>query len=106
REAKYILRSPWRRTLVAVGFSFLALFMIGIAGLIWGALICANLKTSPSFPWSLPAIIIVLWLTWQYLGGKGPPRSTANRRKLLLRANPVSAHAFAWSTVAGLLAIG
>src|SRR5205814_4661950 len=26
--------------------------MIGIAGLIWGALIYANLATSPSFPWS------------------------------------------------------
>lgn len=97
---------PWRKILLVVGFGSLALLMIGIAGLIWGCLIYANLATSPSFPWSLPAIIIVLWLTWQYLGGKGPPRSTANKRKLLLRANSVSGQAFAWSAVAGLLAIG
>jgi membrane protease YdiL (CAAX protease family) len=100
------LHSPWRKTLLVVGFGLLALLMIGIAGLIWGALVYANLGTAPSLPWSLPAIIIVLWLTWQYLGGKGPPRSSANERKLLLRANSVSSQAFAWSAIAGMLAIG
>jgi membrane protease YdiL (CAAX protease family) len=106
REAKHILHSPWRKTRLVMGFGLLALLMIGIAGLIWGALVYANLRTSPSLPWSLPAIIIVLWLTWQYLGGKGPPRSTATKRKLLLRANSVSGQAFAWSALAGTLAIG
>jgi len=103
---KPILHSPWRKTLLVVGFGLLALLMIGIAGLIWGALVYANLRMSPSLPWCLPAIIIVLWLTWQYLGGKGPPHGTAAKRKLLLRANPVSARAFAWSALAGTLAIG
>ena len=88
-----------------MGFGLLALLMIGIAGLIWGALVYANLGTTPSLPWSLPSIIIVLWLTWQYLRGKGPPRSSANERKLLLRANPVTGQAFAWSAIAGMLAI-
>jgi len=103
---KPILHSPWRKTLLVVGFGLLALLMIGIAGLTWGALVYANLRTSPTLPWCLPAIIIVLWLTWQYLGGKGPPHSTATKRKLLLRANLVSAQAFAWSALAGALAIG
>jgi len=100
------LHSPWRKALLVVGFGLLALLMIGIAGLTWGVLVFANLRTSPSLPWSLPAIIIVLWMTWQYLGGKGSPRSTATKRKFLLRANPVSSQAFAWSVVAGMLAIG
>lgn len=91
---------------MVVGFGLLALLMIGTAGLIWGALVYANLRTSPSLPWSLPAIIIVLWLTWQYLGGEGPPRSTAKTRKVLLRANPVNGQALAWSALAGMLAIG
>jgi membrane protease YdiL (CAAX protease family) len=100
------LQSTWRKTLLVVGFSLLALAMIGIAGLIWGALVYANLGTTPSLPWCLPAIMIVLWLTWQYLSGKGPPRSTSNKRKRLLRANPVSVQAFAWSAIAGMLGIG
>lgn len=80
--------------------------MIGATGLIWGAMVYANLGTTPSLPWSLPAIVIVLWLMWQYLDGKGPPQSTAKRRKLLLRANPVSTRAFIWSAGAGIFAIG
>ena len=88
-----------------MGFGLLALLMIGVAGLIWGALVYANLRTGPALPWCLPAIMIVLWLAWQYLGGKGPPQRTAAKRKLLLRANLVSAEAFAWSVLAGALAI-
>jgi len=103
---KPILHSPWCKTVLVVGFGLLALLMIGIAGLTWGALVYANLRTSSALPWCLPAIIIVLWLTWQYLGGKGPPHSTAAKRKLLLRATPVSAQAFGWSALAGALAIG
>jgi membrane protease YdiL (CAAX protease family) len=100
------VHSLWRKTWLVVGYGLLALFMIGAAGLIWGTLIYANLKTSPSLPWSLPAMVIVLWLMWQYLSGKGWPRSTSAKRRLLLRANPVSRQALGWSALAGTLAIG
>lgn len=97
--------SFWRKIGPLAGFSLLALCLIGMAGLIWGALIYTNLKTSPSFPWALPAMVVVLWLMWQYLGGKGLPRSTSAVRKRLLRANPVSRQALLWSFLAGALAI-
>ena len=98
--------SVWRRAGSLVGFSLLALFLIGVAGVIWGSLIYINLKTSPSVPWALPAIVAVLWFIWQYLGGKGWPRGTAATRKRLLRANPVARPALLWSLLAGALAIG
>jgi membrane protease YdiL (CAAX protease family) len=98
------MHPTWRKTGLFVGFSLLALFLIGTIGAVWGALIYANLRTSPSVPWSLPAIIMVLYLMWQYLGGRGWPHSTTEARAALRRANPVSRLAFGWSMVAGLLA--
>jgi membrane protease YdiL (CAAX protease family) len=89
-----------------LGFSAMALALIGAASAVWGILVFANIKNSPSIPWALPALIAFLWMMWQYLGGKGWPKSTSDRRKNLLRANPVSKRAFMWSAVAGLLAIG
>jgi membrane protease YdiL (CAAX protease family) len=48
---------------------------------------------------------LVLWLMWMYLGGNGWPRSTSQARRLLLRANPVSAPVFGWAVVAGTLSV-
>src|SRR5262249_33469637 len=65
----------------------------------------ANLKIEPTIPWCLPAIALLLWLMWLYLGGRGWPHRNAGYRKQLLRANLVSWHSFGWSLVAGILAI-
>lgn len=94
-----------RKLVLFAGYALLALLIIGGAGVIWGALIFANLKIGASIPWRLPALMVVLWLLWQYLGGKGWPRHTAEQRRRLRRANPVSAPAFAWTALAGGLAI-
>jgi membrane protease YdiL (CAAX protease family) len=83
----------------------LALFITVFAGAIWASVLILNLSTGPSIPWSPFVMAIVLWLMWRYLGGKGWPQSTASTRRHLLRANPVSALVFAWSLVAGVLAI-
>ena len=99
------MRSLLQRIGAGVGFSLLALFIIGAGGTLWGALVFANLRTTPSVPWALPVLCAALWLAWQYLGGRGWPRSTSARRKTLRRANRVSASAFGWSLAAGLLAI-
>ena len=48
---------------------------------------------------------IVLWLFWQYLGGKGWPRSTSDARHRYLRANRVPGSVLSWTLVAGLLSI-
>jgi CAAX amino terminal protease family. len=48
---------------------------------------------------------LVLWLMWQYLGGKWWPRSTSESRRRYLRANQVSGPVLVWALLAGLLAI-
>lgn len=83
----------------------LALFITVFAGAIWASLLILNLTTGPWIPWSPFVMAVVLWLMWQYLGGRGLPQSTAPLRRHLLRANPVSARVFAWSLVAGVLSV-
>ena len=94
-----------RKIALFVGYGLLALFIIAFAGVIWGALVFTNLRTTPRFPWCLPALLVVLWLLWEYLGGKGWPRSTGERRRHLRRANRVSRAGFGWTALAGAFAI-
>jgi membrane protease YdiL (CAAX protease family) len=89
--------------LEVVWASILALLIIAIAGGIWGTLFTINLSTSPNIPWSEAVMAVVLWLMWQYLGGRFPPQRTSQERRLRLRANPVAGRVFIWAFVAGLL---
>ncbi len=54
-------------------------FLIIIFGSgVWAALVAANLNSTPKIPWAVPAMAIILWLIWQYLGGRAgraKPRS-------------------------------
>jgi membrane protease YdiL (CAAX protease family) len=89
-----------------VGLAGLAGFLVAAGGSFsWGALLVANLKTSPTIPWSVPAMAVVLWLLWRYLGGRWRPTRTAATRRALLRSRLVPASAFGWAIVAGLLAL-
>jgi membrane protease YdiL (CAAX protease family) len=87
-------------------WAVLALALIFVAGAVWMALVYGNLRLIPSIPLALPALVLFLWVIWRYLGGAGWPASTSGTRKALLRSTPVSRRAFAWSQVAGLLAVG
>jgi membrane protease YdiL (CAAX protease family) len=80
---------------------FIALFGQGV----WAALIGLNLKTTPSIPWAVFAMAPLLWLMWKYLGGSGPPRSTAQARRRYLRANRVPRHVLVVALVAGAASI-
>ena len=99
------MRTSLRKLISVFGFSLLALVFIGFAGVVWGALIFANMRFGHALPWCLPALCAFLYLWWRFLGGGGWPRSTSVRRRVLLRANPVALAAYGWSAVAGLLAI-
>lgn len=88
-----------------VAMSALALVLIGGAGAVWAALLVANVRTTPSIPWALPALCVFLWVLWLYLGGRGWPARTSQARRRLLRANLVPPHAFAWAVAGGLLAV-
>jgi membrane protease YdiL (CAAX protease family) len=83
----------------------LASLIAPLGGGVWGALLTGNLKISPAIPWAVPVMALVLWLLWQYLGGKGWPRSTANARRRYLRAIPVSRRVFGWTLLAGMLSL-
>jgi membrane protease YdiL (CAAX protease family) len=94
-----------RKLLRVVWSAFLAFVILGFGQSVWGALLIGNLKTSPAIPWAVPFMAVVLWLMWQYLGGRGWPRRTSEARRLCLRANPVSGQVLAWTLIAGLLSI-
>src|SRR5579871_5698573 len=87
------------------GAGLLGLAISLIPGGIWGGLYMLNLKINPSIPWSVLPMALVLWLMWQYLSGKGWPRSTSESRARLLHAVSVPGRTFAWSFFAGALAI-
>lgn len=72
---------------------------------VWSALITVNLATSPEIPWSVQVIVPLVWLAWQYLGGKWVPRRTAEVRHRYLRARAMPARVFAWALLAGALSI-
>ena len=93
------------RIMAVVWAGILGLTIIFFGAGVWSALVAANLSTTPSVPWAVPVMALVLWLMWQYLGGKGWPRSTSNARRLCLRANMVPAQVFGWAALAGILSV-
>jgi membrane protease YdiL (CAAX protease family) len=92
-----------KRILAVARASALAFLILVCAQGIWGVLLTGNLMLSPAIPWSVPLMAVVLWLIWQYLSGKGWPRSTAQARRQLLRAKPVSRQVLAWTMLTGVL---
>ncbi len=98
-------RSLATRTLKVVGFGLLAFAITILAGGIWSALLVTNLRVSPVIPWSVPAMALLLWMMWSYLGGRGWPRSTSEARRRYLRANRRSGRTYLWASVAGLLSV-
>jgi membrane protease YdiL (CAAX protease family) len=98
-------RSFATRALKVVGFGLLAFAITILAGGIWSALLVTNLRSSPQAPWSVPAMALLLWLMWSYLGGRGWPRSTSEGRRRYLRANRRSGRTNLWALVGGVLSV-
>jgi membrane protease YdiL (CAAX protease family) len=98
-------RSFCTRVLSIIGFGLLAFVITILAGGIWSALLVTNLRRGPAQPWSVPAMALLLWLMWSYLGGRGWPRSTSDARRHYLRANRRSARTYLWSLIAGVLSV-
>ncbi|HEY6306351.1 MAG TPA: CPBP family intramembrane glutamic endopeptidase, partial [Candidatus Angelobacter sp.] len=69
------------------------------------ALLFTNLRVSPRIPWSAAVMAVVLWVMWQYLGGRWWPRRTAEARRRNLRASAVSSRTFVWALVGGVFLI-
>ena len=64
-------RSLAPRTLSVVGLGLLAFSVTILAGDIGTALLVTNLQSNPVIAWSVPAMALLLWLMWSYLGGRG-----------------------------------
>jgi membrane protease YdiL (CAAX protease family) len=69
--------------------------VLGILVLLLGVqplfiLVSTNLKVMSTVPWSVIPGVIYLWLFWSYLNGLGPPGSSSDRRRELLRATALS----------------
>jgi membrane protease YdiL (CAAX protease family) len=77
---------------------------LGTAG-IWTGLLASNLRSNPAIPWSVGVMALILWVLWQYLGGRWAPRRTAAARRAALRARPLPRPVLAWAIGAGLLAL-
>jgi membrane protease YdiL (CAAX protease family) len=98
-------RSLASRTLGVIGFGLLGFAITILAGGLWSALLLTNLRSTPAIPWSVPAMALLLWLIWGYLGGKGWPSSTSDARRHHLRANRTSARTYRWALIAGILSV-
>jgi membrane protease YdiL (CAAX protease family) len=92
-----------RETLTVVWTGAFAVVMTGLVSGVWGGLLLANLATAPAAPWAAPAMALILWALWSYLGGRWAPASTRSARQRLLRGGPVSARVAGWAVAAGVL---
>ncbi len=88
-----------------LGVIVLAFLLVGIAGGVWSLLLLENLRISPAFPWSVAVMGALLWILWQYLGGRWGPRKSAPYRARALRANPLPAPTFITAAIAGACAV-
>ncbi len=99
------MRSISSRLIAVVWFVILASLIAAFGTGVWTFLIGTNLATSPAIPWAVVVMALVLWLMWQYLGGRWWPRSTSEARRAYLRARPVPRNVFGWALLAGVLSL-
>ena len=99
------MRGAAGKAVMVLWAALLAFLILTIGQGVWAALLVANLRSAPAVPWAVPAMTLALWLMWRYLGGAWWPRKTSEARRKCLRANRVSGQVFAWSAIAGVLAM-
>jgi membrane protease YdiL (CAAX protease family) len=68
---------------------------------LWGVMVMANVKLTPSVPWAALVMPLVLAGLAAFLAGRGWPRRGAAARRALVPLAPVSAAAWTWSLLAG-----
>src|SRR5260370_42390430 len=100
------LAQIWRRIPELVRAVVAGLLVAAIVTVPWAILVSANLKYWPSIPWSALVTGPMLWLYWQYLKGKGWPRSTVESRRANLRPQPLSGGVWAMSLFAAMIVLG
>ena len=100
------MASLGRKFNVILVSAILAFVILLVGQSAWGLLLALNFKTNPrAIPWSVAVMAVVLYLMWEYLGGRWWPRRTSETRRNYLRANPVPPHILGIAFVSGVLAI-
>lgn len=94
-----------KHTLRVVPSAIVGVVVALVPGGIWTVLLVANLALSPTVPWAVAVMGVLLWLLWQYFGGRWWPRTTAEMRRHALRARRVPRNVFLWALLAGTLSI-
>ncbi len=81
-------------------------FLVALSGQgLWTGLLAINLASTPTVPWSVPVMAVLLWGIWQYLGGWGRPRGSSETRHRFLRANWPAGNVLGWALIAGGLSV-
>jgi membrane protease YdiL (CAAX protease family) len=95
----------WRRLPVILR-AVLSGSALALAGTIpWALLAGANQKVGSNVPWAAGVMSLYLWLFWQWAQGTAWPRSTAQARRMNLRARPLSSAVWGSALLAGGLGI-
>jgi membrane protease YdiL (CAAX protease family) len=97
--------SLFARVPAVVWSGAMAFILATSAGGVWSVVLIINSATSPAIPWAVAVMALLLWVMWQYLGGRWGPRSTSQARRRYLRARRLPRQVFAWAVAAGLLSI-
>jgi membrane protease YdiL (CAAX protease family) len=97
--------SLWRRLPVIVRAVLTGMALATVGTIPWSLLAAANLKHVPSVPWGPILAVPFLWLFWRFARGAGWPRSTAEARRTLLRANRLPGDVWGSALLAGILGL-
>jgi membrane protease YdiL (CAAX protease family) len=98
-----MILASWQR-LPAMVRGVVAGAIVATAGLVpWSLFVTANQRLLSNVPWAILPTALFLWLFWRYLKGEGWPRATSAARHTSLRANALSADAWAMAIFAGIL---
>src|SRR5260370_22943222 len=93
------------RVPAVVWSGILAFVLTVVAGGVWTVLLISNVATSPAIPWAVVVMSLLLWLVWQYLGGKLGPPGTSEAQRPDLRALPLYGHVIVLSLEAVLIGV-
>lgn len=95
----------WNRLPVVVR-AVLGGFILSAAGTApWAILVSANFRYRSDVPWAVAPAALYLWAFWRFASGAGWPKSTAEARRILCRANSPPAEVWGMALIAGVLGL-
>lgn len=91
----------WERIPIVVRAIVVGLLVFAIVGNVALNLILTLIPP----PWSVAAMVIVLWVYWRYFSGHWWPKATSESRRIRFRATKLPMRVWKWSLIAALLVV-